>query len=168
MKLRASSSSVAAASAVGLSVVALAIVGLARAAPAVQGVHGGGMLGGDFFATKYTVNVTRQPSGSLSGSITASGIVYTVYAYAPTGLSLAGDTACITGAVTKISGSFSEPPESVVLLLGEFAGEPDRIVSSFVPGETVEPPFACAALARSLLLAPLPQLVAGNFTFVGN
>jgi hypothetical protein len=151
---------------IGITALMLALSGFARAAPAIQGVHGGGLLTRLGFTDEYAVSVTRQPSGSLSGHIRAAGGTWMVQA-SPNGLSILGDTACITGEVER---GFSDlgTPESIVVLIADVADGRDLIASALLDGPAGDPPFACAPLARALVLPPIPELTAGNFTLIGN
>jgi len=152
----------------GLGAVALAFGGLASATPAsIQGVHGGGLRTFGGFTTKYAVNVIRTQSGSISGQIREDGGSWMVQA-SPSGLSAFGEHgACVTGVVTQFSGSFSGTPESIVVAIIDVAGGRDLIASAALNGPAGEPPFECAALARSLVLPPIPELTAGNFVVIG-
>lgn len=150
-----------------LGVAVLVFGGLARATPAaIQAVHGGGLRTFGGFTTKFAVSVTRDQSGRLSGQIRVDYGSSLIQA-SPSGLSEFGtDGACVTGVITKVSGSFDGTPESIALIVVDVPGGHDLITSAVLEGPAGEPPLACAALARSLVLPPIPELTAGNFVFV--
>ena len=85
----------------------------------------------------------------------------------PTGLSIFGNEACVTGLLTRAP-SGSETAQGIAVLIRDVPHGRDLIVSSLVDGPPGEPPFGCAALARALTFLPAPELSTGNFTFVGN
>jgi hypothetical protein len=148
-------------------VVALSVAGgVAGAAPAIQGVHGAGLVTRLGFTDQYAVNVTRQPSGALAGHIQARGGTWRVEA-SPTFLAFRGSAACITGVVDR--GYYDlGTPHGIVLLVADVAGGPDLIASALSENSFDEPEGACFALSRALVLPPVPALSAGNFTFIGN
>ena len=148
------------------SIVMLVAGGRAHAASAIQGVHGAGLITRSGFTAQYVVDVTRQPSGSLSGHIQAKGGTWMVQA-SPNGLVFHGNAACVSGEVER-GFTDSGTPDAILILIQDVPNGRDLIASAVGEGSFGDPEFACFALARSLVLPPVPELTAGNFTLIGN
>jgi hypothetical protein len=150
---------------IALSAIALAAGGLARGAPAIQGVHGGGTRTSFGFTDHYSISVTRQPSGAVSGHLQVGGATPMVQA-TPNGLSISGNEACVTGLLTRAP-SGAETAQGIAILIRDVPDGRDLIIFALVDGPPGEPPFGCAALARGMEIFH-PELTTGNFTFIGN
>jgi hypothetical protein len=147
------------------AIASLVVAGPASATP-MEGVRGSGIFefSASGFQLKYTValDATRTPSGAIAGRIDffvrgGELIDFGWFEAEPKYLEVTGNTACVVGEITKLTGWYDRPITTVVKVV-DVPGGPDgfRVLNIYGP---IDPAYACTWIVGAYW-----SITGGNFT----